>query len=103
MSEHNAGQAANEIAKQLITQGYEVTRAEVVGSLYRQGVQNVRLGPMPANKYPWSTLADTFALAGYNAGKKVLEILAGLTHQGYDVTEAEVILSLNRQGKFIQN
>lgn len=39
LSKHNAGNAADEIAKKLIRQGYAVTRAEVVGSLYRQGCQ----------------------------------------------------------------
>lgn len=99
LSEHNAGNAADDVAKQLIRQGYAVTRAEVVGSLYRQGVPNARLGPMPADKYPWNSLADTFTLAGSNANKNVSEILAGLTDQGYNVSEAEVRASLIKQGK----
>lgn len=99
LSKHNAGNAADEIAKQLIRQGYAVTRAEVVGSLYRQGVPNARLGPMPAGKYSWNTLADTFTLAASNANKNVSEILAGLTDQGYNVSEAEVRASLIKQGK----
>lgn len=98
-SAHNAGNSADEIAKQLIGQGYAVTRAEVVGSLYLQGVPNARLGPMPAARYGWNKLADVFTLAAFNANKNVSEILAGLTDQGYTVTETEVRESLARQGK----
>lgn len=103
LSEHNAGKAADEITKQLIGQGYAVARAEVVGSLYRQGVPNARLGPMPADKHLWNALADIFTLAGFNAKKSVSEILAGLTDQGYNVSEAEVRASLIKQGKLLYN
>lgn len=101
MSEYNAGHAADEIAKQLIRQGYAVTRVEVVGSLYRQGIQYVRLGPMPqpAHKSTWNALADEFALAGFEAHKKVSEIFADLTLNGYDITETEIRGSLIKQGK----
>lgn len=99
--EHNAGHSADEIAKHLISRGFEITRAQVVGSLYKQGVQNVRTGPMPATAigYPWSPLADAFALAGYNANKTLPDILASLMNEGYNVTADEIIRSLARQGK----
>lgn len=103
LSQHNAGNTDDEIAKQLIRRGYAVTRAEVVGSLYRQGMQNARLGPISARQYPWNALADAFTLAGSNAQKSVSEIRAGLTAQGYNVTEAEVRASLAKQGIWPHN
>lgn len=70
-----------------------------MGSLYKQGVQNARLGPMPGNTHAWNSLADAFTLAGFNANKSVSEILASLTDQGFTATEAEVRASLSAHGK----
>lgn len=52
----------------------------------------------PGPMLPWDAQADDFALTAYRAGKSCDEIWAMLRSRGYDITRAEVVTSLIRQG-----
>ena len=47
---------------------------------------------------PWGPLAARFTIFAHRTGRSVPQILAQLRHNGYDVTAADVIASLNQQG-----
>lgn len=53
--------------------------------------------PTPPN-IPWGPLAGRFTILAHRMGRSVPQILAHLRHNGYDVTAAEVVASLNQQG-----
>ncbi len=52
----------------------------------------------PGPTMPWDTLADRFTLAAHNYRQSVPDICAVLRKNGYDVTQSQVLNSLNRQG-----
>lgn len=52
----------------------------------------------PGPTMPWDTLADRFTLAAHVNKKLPSEICALLRCNGYNVTQAQVLTSLNRQG-----
>lgn len=56
--------------------------------------QLVDSGPM----LPWDAQADDFALTAYQASKSRDEIWTTLRNRGYDITPADVVTSLVRQG-----
>lgn len=49
MAQHNSGQTAPQIATNLNSIGYSVTKAEVAANLHRMGVQNVNWGAIPGS------------------------------------------------------
>lgn len=53
----------------------------------------------PGPTMQWDARADAFALAAYRAKKSGGEIWAMLRSNGYDITRAEVVINLVRQGE----
>lgn len=53
----------------------------------------------PGPTMQWDARADAFALAAYRAKKSGDEIWAMLRSNGYDITRAEVVINLVRQGE----
>ena len=95
---HTTGQTAAQISSQLIRNGYNPTKAEVVANLHGLGAQNVSWGVVAVPKFRWDAQADTFAMAAHRAGQSVSQISAQLCRNGYAVTTAEVTASLNKKG-----
>lgn len=78
---------------------YNIAREEVVINLVRQGVQvatadHVDFGPFRR----WDVQADSFALSAYRSGQSWDEICLTLRNRGYDITRADVVINLIRQG-----
>lgn len=98
LAQHNAGQTVQQIATQLIKNGYTATRAEVASRLHNLGVQNVRLGLVPVTIHRWDGRADAFAVDANRRGQTVAQITAQLSQNGYTITAADVTASLHKQG-----
>lgn len=56
--------------------------------------------PAAPPNIPWSPLAGRFTILAHRMGRSVPQIMAHLRHNGYDVTAAEVVASLNQQGVY---
>ncbi|MCJ1342922.1 hypothetical protein MMC31_001111, partial [Peltigera leucophlebia] len=88
---HRAGKTVYEIGRQLFLRGYDAPVHLVSESLYRQGVEVLKIGA------PWDSRADTFALAAHSHGQTPSQIAAQLCKNGYEAAGAMVVASLNRQ------
>lgn len=99
---HTAGKDLQEIARQLIINGYSATKWDVAESLQRQGARMVENPSTESSEPPqhrcWDTQADSFALSQHNCGQTAGQISVQLIGRGYAVTRAEVAGNLRRLG-----
>lgn len=92
---HNSGKELMDIAREMNKSGYAVTKAEVAGSLQRQGIQNIRWGAEWMPKLPWDANAQSFAQVSLNAGKSLDMIVDDLRANGYGVNRGDILANMD--------
>ncbi|MCJ1343040.1 hypothetical protein MMC31_001229 [Peltigera leucophlebia] len=86
LNAHDSGKEVMDIARELNRSGYGVTRAEVVESLFRQGVENIHRGADEIPKFPWDDTARNIAKTLFEGGETVETIVDKLCARGYNTT-----------------
>lgn len=99
---HTAGKDLEEIARQLIINGYSTTRRDVAETLQSQGAQMVE-NPSTETSEPSQhrcrdTQADSFALSQRNFGQTAGSIPVHLIRHGYAATRTKVAKNLRQLG-----
>lgn len=92
---HNSGKELMDIAREMNQSGYAVTKAEVAGSLQRQGIQNIRWGAEWMPKLPWDANAKRFVEISLGAGKSLDMIVDNLRANGYGIDRDDILANMD--------
>lgn len=95
----NEGSTPRASATTQVTRQFPTGAAAIDNFAAPDDDDDLLVDPGPMLLLPWDAQADDFALTAYRAGNKSRdEIWTTLRSRGYDISRAEVVTSLIRQG-----